>query len=103
MRHPCNLCGKEMKEVDDLELKGFLIRGWVCSCGNEHSHPNDVDALVKFFKYIKKQRGLKIFKSGNSLAVRIPKQIADVYHISKGSKLVLSPEKDQLVIKIINP
>ena len=96
-------CGKKMEEVDDLDLKGFLIRGWRCSCGQAYSHPEDVDNLVKFFRFMKKQKGLKVFKSGNSLAVRIPKQIADVYHISKSSKLVLSPEKDQLVIKIINP
>jgi hypothetical protein len=92
-----------MKYVDDLDVKGFLVRGFRCECGNAHSEPEDVDKIVKFFIYMKKQKGLKVFKSGNSLALRIPKQIAEVYHLTPSSKLVLSPEKDQLVIKIINP
>lgn len=39
MTHKCNVCGKEMKEVSDINLKGFVIRGWRCECGNEHSNP----------------------------------------------------------------
>ena len=49
MTHKCNVCRKEMKIVNDIELKGFLIRGWRCECGNEHSNPEDVDNIIKQF------------------------------------------------------
>ena len=102
MELTCDQCGKKMKEVDDQEIKGFMIRGWRCSCGQEYSNPVDVDNLVKLFNFMKKQRGLKVFRSGNSLALRIPKQLADVYHITSESRLVVSPKKDSIEIKVLN-
>lgn len=36
--------------VDDINLKGFMIRGWRCKCGNEHSHPDYVDNIIKYRK-----------------------------------------------------
>ena len=53
MNHDCNICRKEMRPVDDIEIKGIKelegkkIRGWRCECGNEHSNPEDVDILVE--------------------------------------------------------
>lgn len=39
-----------------------------------------------------------IFESGNSLAVRIPKSIADTLKIEKGTQVELSFDQDSLVI-----
>lgn len=35
-----------MRPVNDILLKGFLIRGWRCECGNKLSDPEDVNNIV---------------------------------------------------------
>ena len=101
MTHKCNLCGKPMKAVDNIDLQGFKIHGWKCRCGNVHSDPEDVDTIIKFLKFMKTDREAKMFKSGNSYAIRIPIQIAKLYHLTQRSKLLFSPENKKLVIEII--
>ena len=96
----CNSCGKPMKKVDDIDIKGFQIRGWRCRCGNELSDPEDVDNIVKFFRFIKKGKKVHVFKSGNSLAIRIPKAVAKVYGIHEDDELMISPKKDEIVLKV---
>ena len=89
-----------MKKVDDLEVKGFAIRGWRCECGNELSDPEDVDNIVKFLRFIKKGKKVHVFRSGNSLAIRIPKPIAKIYDIKENDELLLSPKKKEIILKV---
>jgi antitoxin component of MazEF toxin-antitoxin module len=49
---------------------------------------------------MKTSKEIKVFKSGNSLAIRIPKQIADLYHLTQKSKLILIPKDDKLILEI---
>lgn len=42
---------------------------------------------------------IKIIKTGNSLAVRIPKDIAQHLKLKEGSEAYIHPEKDKLVIE----
>ena len=101
MTHKCNVCGKEMREVSDINLKGFVIRGWRCECGNEHSNPEDVDNIVKYFKALKKGVEATVFKSGNSISVRLPKVIADLYHLNTSLKLPIETEPGGIRLKIV--
>ena len=101
MMHKCNICEKEMTEIDDIDLKGFKIRGWRCGCGNTHSNSEDVDVIVRFFRYMKKHHELSLFKTGNSLAVRIPKPIADLYHLNPSSKVVIEAKTKEIRLKIL--
>ncbi len=41
----------------------------------------------------------KITRTGNSLAVRIPKEIADYLHLKEGTETWIQPEGDKLVIE----
>lgn len=41
----------------------------------------------------------KITKTGNSLAVRIPKKIADYLNLKNGNKAYVHPENDKLIIE----
>jgi len=41
----------------------------------------------------------KIMKSGNSLAVRIPKKVADYLHLKQGKEAFIHPEDNKLVIE----
>ncbi|MBI2664333.1 AbrB/MazE/SpoVT family DNA-binding domain-containing protein [Candidatus Woesearchaeota archaeon] len=41
----------------------------------------------------------KVTKAGNSLAVRVPKAIADFMDLKQGQEAYIHPEKDKLVIE----
>ncbi len=41
----------------------------------------------------------KITKTGNSLAVRIPKEIANFLKLTEGKEAYIHPEKDRLIIE----
>ena len=101
MMHRCNICGKEMEIVDDINLKGFVIRGWRCECGNEHSDPEDVDNIIKYFKALKNGLEATVYKSGNSISIRLPKVIADLYHLNTNLKLPIESEQGGIRLKIV--
>lgn len=44
-------------------------------------------------------RKTKITKAGNSLAVRIPKEIADFLNLKKGKEAYIHPDKDKIIIE----
>lgn len=67
--HKCNICENEMKAVDDINLKGFVIHGWRCECGN-------------------------------SISIRLPKVIADLYHLNASLKLPIETEPGGIRLKI---
>lgn len=100
MKHKCNICGKEMKEVSDIDLKGFRVSGWRCTCGNEHTSPEDVDKIVKYFKAVKKGMAAKVYKSGNSISVRLPKPVADIFQLRPKSTLRVETKKDEVILKV---
>ncbi|MFU8767333.1 MAG: hypothetical protein ACNA7I_06680 [Candidatus Methanoperedens sp.] len=99
--HKCNICKKEMKAVDDINLKGFVIHGWRCECGNEHSDPEDVDNIVRYFKALKNGVEATVYKSGNSISIRLPKVIADLYHLNANIKLSIETEPTGFKLKIV--
>ena len=41
----------------------------------------------------------KITKTGNSLAVRIPKELADYLHLTEGKEAYIHPENNKLIIE----
>ncbi|MCX9013591.1 MAG: hypothetical protein OIN89_02155 [Candidatus Methanoperedens sp.] len=99
--HKCNICKEEMKPVDDINLKGFVIHGWRCGCGNEHSDPEDVDNIVRYFKALKNGVEATVYKSGNSISIRLPKVIADLYHLNANLKLPIETEPGSIRLKIV--
>jgi hypothetical protein len=106
MAHKCNLCGKQMKAVNDIELdnieqlKGMKIRGWRCKCGNSHSHPDDVDVLVDYYKAVRSGMQASIFKSGNSTAVRLPRAIVRLLKLESKKKLNIETNGNQIILTI---
>ncbi len=66
---------------------------------------NDEDTTQKI-EDIAKEKGIwglgattKITKTGNSLAVRIPKKIADYLNVKDGEEVFIHPEKDKIVVE----
>ena len=45
-------------------------------------------------------RKTKITRSGNSLAVRIPKDLADYLKLKEGKEAYIHPEQDKIVVEI---
>lgn len=101
MLKKCPICGKgslRQKKVDEtmfgVELGSF--QEWVCShCGESFTDENTTQAMIDSAK----QKGIwglgkkvKVVKSGNSLVVRIPKEIADFMGLEKGQELFIRPE-----------
>lgn len=104
MKHKCNICGKEMKLVDDIEIKGIKelegkkIRGMRCECGNEHSNPEDVDILVDYYKALRLGINVSLFKSGNSWAVRLPAALIRALRLKPSSRFNLVIEDNKIVL-----
>ena len=97
MMHKCNLCGKQMQTTDDVELMGFTASGWRCSCGNVHARPEDVFRISKLATALRKHKlQVKIYKTGNSYSARLPKEIVDLYGLTKKTILPIVPKKHEI-------
>jgi len=80
-RLSCPLCKTQMrKEPTEIE-KGVRITVKVCpQCKDQWINETDHDRLVDLFKR-------KTFNLGGSIAVRIPKEIADALSIKEGTEV----------------
>ncbi|MBI2670862.1 AbrB/MazE/SpoVT family DNA-binding domain-containing protein [Candidatus Woesearchaeota archaeon] len=104
----CPICEKGIlkKEIIKEYMFGFYLGEFpaeICSGCNE----SFTDSITtKEIEKIARKKGLwdlgattKITKTGNSLAVRIPKKLADYLNLKDGKKAYLHPEKDKLIIE----
>jgi len=75
----------------------------ICSNCNESFTDAETTRVIE---QVAKKKGIwglgkktKITKTGNSLAVRIPKDIADFLKLKEGSEAFIHPEKDKIIIE----
>lgn len=88
-----------MERVDDINLKGFKIKGYRCKCGNEHADINEIDRIVKLLKAFKKGLRATVFKSGNSISVRIPKAVVEVFELKPKKELMIEVQERGIILK----
>ena|SRR3989344_8106342 len=89
---PCECGGTAKKSA--IEYKDYIVSGWKCSsCKKEYLSPIDSLKISRFEK-LKKEGSIKIkvAEIGQSLAIRIPKSVAEIYGITKGEMVGLKPE-----------
>jgi antitoxin MazE len=88
----CPLCETQMrKEPREIE-KGVWVTVEVCpQCKDEWIDEMDHDRLVDLFKR-------KTFNLGGSIAVRIPKEIADALSIKEGTEVNFSVKNKNIII-----
>jgi AbrB family looped-hinge helix DNA binding protein len=88
----CPLCETEMrKERKEIE-KGVWATVEVCPhCKDEWIDEKEHDRLVDLFKR-------KTFNLGGSIAVRIPKEIADALSIQEGTEVNFSVQDKKIII-----
>ena len=107
----CPICekGKLIKVIKKHVLFGVdlgVYPGEKCtSCGEVFT---DSSAMEKI-EAVAKKKGIwglsartKITKTGNSLAVRIPKKIVDYLKLTNNKEVYVHPEHDKLIVEIKN-
>lgn len=89
--HKCTNCNVVMKKKMFV-IGGINIRGWEChECKEGVLHPEDAQKMFVFNK-LKKGLYVKVGELGKSLIMRIPKEVAEFYRISKGGEIKLKAE-----------
>ncbi len=96
----CILCNSDLEEkLIDYEEFGEKLgrfKAKVCkNCGEEFFDSATVDKI----QTISKKRGLfgiikrvKVAEVGNSIAIRIPKEIAEMTNLKKGKEVLIMPK-----------
>lgn len=94
----CPSCEGKM-EPKESTLDGITYRFHSCtSCGEELLDMKQLGKLAGKYRKLRKSKDVTFSKWGNSLAVRIPKDIADELGIKEGSQGLITKEKDGLKI-----
>src|SRR3989344_1878461 len=103
----CPICEKgilEKKEIDEYMFGVYLgkFTADVCTKCNESFTDSET---TKKIEEIAKKKGIwglgsstKITKTGNSLAVRIPKKLADYLKLNDGEEVYIHPDGDRIII-----
>ena len=89
----CPECGKTLK-LEKREISpGVYSNVEVCpGCEEEWLDENEYEELRALFKR-------KVFRVGGSLAVRLPKEIADAVGINDGDNLRISAKDHKIIIE----
>ena len=97
----CPICqGKMEKKKDIMEEVGVEFEALKCvECGEEIMTMKQLKSLANKYKKLRNAKEVTFAKWGNSIAVRIPSDIADEFNISVGNHGILT--KDKNGIKII--
>ncbi len=89
----CPICETPMKKEKREIQKGIFALVEVCpKCEDEWIDEKGYETLYNLFTR-------KTFKIGGSLAVRIPKEIADVIGLKEGSDVKLAVKEKKIVIE----
>ncbi len=101
----CPMCRKGIMEKSKsiIEQEGVEFEVFKCtSCGEEIMDMEQLKALSKEYRRLRKAKEITFAKWGNSIAVRIPKDIVQELHITSGKHAVLIKEKDGIKITPTN-
>ncbi len=97
----CPLCqkGKMKMEKDFMEQDGIEFETYKCSeCGEGIMNMKQLKALAGEYRKLRRAKDITFAKWGNSIAVRIPSEIADEYNIFAGKRGTLTKDKEGIKI-----
>ena len=95
-QHKCTNCNSIMHRKT-LVIEGLNIRGWECvKCKETVLHPDDAQRMFVLNK-LKRGLSVKIGELGKSLVIRIPKEIAMHYKLSKGEQIMMKAENNKKI------
>lgn len=104
----CPACGKGqlIKKKIRETIYGTCLGEFPAQVCN-HCNESFTDSITtKHIEEVAKQKGVwglgkktKITRSGNSLAVRIPKEVATYLKLHEGKEVYISADKDKLIVE----
>src|SRR3989338_1002519 len=88
----CPTCqGTMEKKKDSMEEDGIEFEAFKCvKCGEEIMNMKQLKALAAKYKKLRNAKEVTFAKWGNSIAVRIPSDIAEQFNISVGKQGTLT-------------
>jgi DNA-directed RNA polymerase subunit RPC12/RpoP len=94
----CSECGKQMEEKEGSTPEGISYNYYKCSeCGEEIVNMRQLHEVAEQYRAIKLYHA-KVTRWGQSLGVRIPKELVTKYHFKANDEVVLIPEKNSIKI-----
>ena len=97
----CPACqeGRMERKRDIMQQDGIEFEAYRCqACGEEIMTMRQMKALASKYRKLRSAKDITFAKWGNSIAVRIPSDIADEYNISAGKRGTLTKEKEGIKI-----
>jgi len=99
----CPICNKGVMErkLDIMEEDGIEFEAYKCSkCGEEIMDMKQLNVLATKYRKLRSAKEVTFAKWGNSIAVRIPKNLADEYNIKSGKQGLLTKSKKGIEITL---
>ena len=93
----CPVCqkGNMEKKKDFIEQDKVEFEAFKCSeCGEEIMTMKQLKALAGKYRRLRNAKDITFAKWGNSIAVRIPSDVAEEYNISAGKHGILTKDKE---------
>lgn len=85
---------KGVMEQDGIEFEIFRC----VACGEEIMNMEQLKILAQAYRKLRKAKEVIFAKWGNSIAVRIPSDIVEEYHIQSGKHGILTTDKNGIKI-----
>ncbi len=104
----CPVCGKGTLKKDKIQetMFGIYLGEFPAEICNNCNESFTDEKTTRAIEEAAKKRGIwglgkktKITKTGNSLAVRIPKEIVNFLKLKEGKEAFIHPEKGKIVIE----
>jgi len=94
-------CG-QMAKPTRIKIEGFGVRAWKCpKCKEEYIDSGDAEFVLLMKKMQKKAVTAKFGVLGDSIILRIPKEIAETLKMTRGKKARMSLDApNNLVISV---
>lgn len=87
------------KKRDAMKEDGIDFEAYKCpKCGEEIMTMKQLKVLANKYRKLKNAKEIKFAKWGNSIAVRIPTDIAEEFNISVGKHGTLTKDKEGIKI-----
>jgi len=99
MTHKCSLCGKKTRRVKSVMPDGIPYEYYKCECGEEILDMGQLNAVAQKYRKMKKHNA-KLSKWGQSLGLRIPKELTEKYNMKEKNTVQIIEEKDGLKLII---
>jgi len=96
----CPICKGKMKKIkDSIKQDGIEFDAFRCTkCKEEIMTVAQLEGLAKKYRKLRDVKKITFAKWGNSIALRIPSDIAKEYSITEGKRGTITKEKEGIKI-----